>query len=141
MSGDADEAPLTDEDYRLLARFRHALRAFLRFSEQAARDAGLTPAEHQLLLAVKGHPSGAPAPLSDVAEMLQLKRHSVVELVDRAAANGLLTRRADPEDRRRALLELTHEGEACLRDLSVLHRAELRRFDLEMREVLGELER
>jgi DNA-binding MarR family transcriptional regulator len=127
-------------EYRALAQFRHALRKFVRFSEEAVRAAGLTPAQHQLLLAVKGHNGpGAPS-ASDVAEALQLRLHSAVELIHRAEAAGLLTRRADSTDARRHLLALTPSGEAYLAALSRLHREELRRFRTEMMAVLRELE-
>ena len=72
---------LTDSDYRTLAEFRHALRVFLRFSEDAARQEGLTPNQHQLLLAIRGFPGDGPPTIGDVAEHLQLQHHSVVELV------------------------------------------------------------
>ena len=134
------DAPLTNADYQLLARFRYALRTFQRFSEQSARDAGLTPAQHQLLLAVKGYPDGDLPPLAEVADMLQLKLHSAGELVDRAVANGLVARHVDPEDRRRALIQLTPKGERRLRELTMLHRDELQRFKLEMNAVLHELD-
>jgi DNA-binding MarR family transcriptional regulator len=132
--------PLSDYDYESLARFRHALRRFLAFSEEAARGAGLTPAQHQLLLAVRGHASGAPS-TSDVAEALQVKLHSATELVQRAEVNGLLRRTSDPTDARRAVLRLTPEGERQLATLSLVHREELRRFRGEMNEVLRELDR
>lgn len=132
--------PLSDREYRSLAEFRYALRTFLRFSEDAARAAGLTPAQHQLLLAIRGHPAdGAPA-TTDVADRLQLKLHSTVELVARAEANGLVVRLHDDGDARRALLALTPDGEAKLAELSVLHRRELRKFREEMRDVLHELD-
>jgi len=132
--------PLSDADYRALARFRHALRTFQRFSEDAARAADLTPAQHQLLLAIRGHDrEGAPS-LSEVAERLQLKLHSAGELVDRAAANGLVERWPDLFDARRALLGLTPAGEEKLAELSLLHRDELRRFRQEMNDVLRELD-
>lgn len=134
------DAPLTTADYQLLARFRYALRTFLRFSEQSARDADLTPAQHQLLLAVKGYPGGGRVPLTDVADMLKLKLHSAGELVDRAVANDLVTRSVDPNDRRRALVALTVRGDQRLDELTVLHRDELRRFKQEMNAVLRELD-
>lgn len=140
MSRRPADAPLTTADYQLLARFRFALRTFLRFSEQSARNAGLTPAQHQLLLAVKGFPTGEPPALTDVADMLQLKLHSAGELVDRAVANGLVARLEDPEDRRRVLVQLTPDGEDHLRELTVLHHDELRRFKQEMNDVLRELD-
>ncbi|MCU1344676.1 MAG: MarR family transcriptional regulator [Acidimicrobiia bacterium] len=133
--------PLSNSDYRTLARFRYALRTFMRFSEDAARAAGLTPSQHQLLLAIRGFPGSDPPAMADVAELLQLRLHSAGELVDRAVANGLVVRIADDADHRRVLLTLTTEGEAKLAQLSVLHREELRRFRAEMNEVLQELER
>jgi DNA-binding MarR family transcriptional regulator len=137
MSRRAPE-PLTDADYRVLARFRFALRVFLRFSENAARQAGLTPKQHQLLLVVRGFPDGAPT-ISDVAEWLQLRHHSVVELVDRAAEADLLVRQTDEQDRRRQRLALTPKGVEVLGSLTATHKDELRRFRQEMAEVLREL--
>jgi DNA-binding MarR family transcriptional regulator len=131
---------LSQTDYETLARFRHALRVFLRFSEEAARAEGLTPTQHQLLLSVKGHPGPGPPSISDVAEALQLRVHSAVELVQRAAAAGLVHRRVDPGDGRRQLVDLTPTGERHLMHLSLLHRAELRRFRTEMFDVLCELD-
>jgi DNA-binding MarR family transcriptional regulator len=125
-------APITTADYQALARFRRALRAFLHFSEQAARAAGLTPAQHQLLLAVKGTESERPPTIGDVADSLKLRHHSAVELVDRAVAAGLLTRENDRHDARRQRLVLTSRGEQLLAALSTLHRQELRRFNQEM---------
>jgi DNA-binding MarR family transcriptional regulator len=134
--------PLTDREYRSLAQFRHALRVFQRFSEEAARAEGLTPSQHQLLLAVRGWDGeGAQAPsTSDLADALQLKLHSVVELVQRAEAAGLVERSVDPVDGRRQLVALTPLGSKKLASLSLLHRDELRRFRAEMVDVLRELE-
>jgi DNA-binding MarR family transcriptional regulator len=127
-----------DADYRALARFRFALRVFLRFSEDAARAVGLTPNQHQLLLAIRGYPGGAPA-ISEVAEWLQLRHHSTVELVDRAVESGLVVRQVDLEDRRRQRLALTARGAELVAALSASHRDELRRFRDEMNDVLREL--
>src|SRR3954469_19850568 len=103
---------LTDRDYRTLATFRHALRVFIRFSEDAARAKGLTPNQHQLLLAIRGF-SGADRPtIGDAAESLQLQHHSVVELVDRAVDAGLVTRQVDRNDRRRQRLPPPRGGAA-----------------------------
>ena len=129
--------PLTDAEYHALATFRGALRVFVRFSEDAARAAGITPNQHQLLLAIRGakeNPS-----ISDLAEWLQLRHHSTVELVDRAVLAGLVDRRADHHDKRRQRLVLTARGERILSSLSEAHRDELRRFREEMGEVLREL--
>jgi len=130
-------APLTDAEYRVLGRFRVALRIFLRFSEEAARGAGVTPNQHQLLLAIRS--SLAPPTIGDVAYALQLRHHSTVELVDRAVDARLVAREPDPDDRRRQRLVLTREGERVLASLSATHREELRRFREEMAEVLREL--
>ena len=130
--------PLTNAEYRVLARFRFALRVFLRFSEEAARDAGLTPNQHQLLLAIRGFPQEAPT-ITDLAEWLQLRHHSTVELIDRAVDADLVARHADPDDGRRQRLVLTNRGEQLLASLSATHKEELRRFQREMAAVLREL--
>jgi len=134
-----DPAPLTDSDYQTLARFRYALRVFLRFSEEAARAEGLTPAQHQLLLAVRGHPGEESPSVGDLAEVLQSRTHSVVGLVDRAEEAGLVVSERDAADTRRRLVSVTPEGEAVLARLSDLHRRELRRFRAEMARLLDEL--
>lgn len=132
-------SPISHREYVALARFRHALRVFQRFSEDAARSAGVTPAQHQLVLAIKGWPDADAPSVSDIADRLQLRNHSTVELVQRAEQAGLVTTRADAEDHRRQLLEVTPRGEELLASLSTLHRNELRRFRTEMNDVLGEL--
>ena len=124
---------LSEGDYRALADFRHALRVFLRFSEDAARNAG-----HQLLLAVRGFGAGDPD-ITELADRLQLKHHSVVEVIARATRAGLVRAVVDPTDRRRQRIVLTEAGAAVLADLSVVHRDELRRFRDEMGDILREL--
>lgn len=132
------ERPLTDDEYRSLAQFRFALRRFLAFSEDAARAQGLTPAQHQLLLTVRGaEATGSTPSLSDVAEQLHIRLHSAGELVGRAVEHGLVERRPDPDDARRVLVTTTIEGRTRLEELSILHRRELRRFRTEMNDVLG----
>jgi DNA-binding MarR family transcriptional regulator len=131
--------PLSQSEYRSLARFRHALRVFQRFSEDAARATGITPAQHQLLLAVKGWDGDGPPTVTDIAELLQLKHHSTVELVQRAKAAKLVETNIDATDGRRHLTDLTALGETLLTSLSLQHRDELRRFRNEMNDVLREL--
>lgn len=130
---------LDDREYRALASFRHALRVFLRFSENAARAEGVTPAQHQLLLAIRGHSSYPAVSISDLAEVLQVKNHSAVGLVDRSDAAELTSSVADPADARRRLVSLTSDGEAVLQRLSDQHRHELRSFRDEMGALLREL--
>lgn len=133
--------PLTDRQYRSLAQFRHALRVFLRFSELAARDAGLTPAQHQLLLAVRGWGEPDPPAVGELAEVLQTEPHSTLELARRAERMGLVRLVQDPADRRQQRVTLTATGEAKLAELSAAHRTELRRFRVEMDRILDELDR
>lgn len=123
-----DDGKLTAVDYENLLEFRTSLRKFLHWSEARARDAGLTPAQHQLLLAVKGHPGGDPPTVGDVADYLLLRHHSAVELIDRAEAAGLVQRARDDGDGRIIRIRLTAEGEARLRQLSTAHLDELRRL-------------
>jgi DNA-binding MarR family transcriptional regulator len=115
-------------DYESLLAFRTGLRRFLHWSEQQARDAGLTPAQHQLLLAVKGHPGTQPPTVGDLAEYLLLRHHSTVELIDRAEAGGLVERWRDPDDARVIRVRLTAAAETRLSQLSGTHLAELRRL-------------
>jgi len=118
---------LRDGDYRALARFRHLIRRFLAFSEEAARGSGLQPQQHQLLLAVKGLPEGTSPTVGALAWQLQLRHHSVVELSDRLVGLGFAVRRRNPDDHREVWIGITPKGERVLRKLSVIHREELRR--------------
>jgi len=118
---------LTARDYRALAEFRHALRQFLAFSEEAAAKAGLTPAQHQALLAIKGMPAEGQVSVGELAQWLGVRHHSCVGLVERLVALGLIAKQADPADRRRVFLQLTAKAERKLAALSAAHRDELRR--------------
>ena len=118
---------LNDHDYAALAEFRHSLRSFLAFSEQAARKAGLTPQQHQALLAVRGLGTEKGVTVGELAGRLLLKHHTTVGLVDRLVRADLLRRTPDEEDRRRALLSLTPKANRALKALSAIHLAEIRR--------------
>src|SRR5215469_12255957 len=113
-------------DYQAIAELRYQIRRFLRFSEDAARTAGLEPQQHQLLLAVKGMPGGRAARISDLAERLQIQHHSAVELVDRLAARGLASRTLGEDDRREVYVQLSPRGEHILGGLTLHHKNELR---------------
>ena len=121
----ADER-LTVAEYRALADIRCQLRRFLRFSEDAARGAGLEPQHHQVLLALRGMPDGTAATIGVLADRLQLRHHTMVELIDRMAARNLVRRRPGTTDRRQVVVRLTPRGERVLPRLSLAHRAELR---------------
>jgi DNA-binding MarR family transcriptional regulator len=123
----------TDEDYRRLLELRTGLRRFLRWSGQEAEAAGVTPAQHQLLLAIRGHGDGRGPTVGDVAGHLLLRHHSAVGLVDRAEAAGLVVRTADPENPSAVRLGLTEEGARRLEALSELHLAELEHLAPTMR--------
>ena len=111
--------------YRSLSEFRHQVRCFLRFSEDAARAHGLEPQQHQLLLAIKGLPRGKASTIGELAERLQIRHHSAVDLVNRLAKSGRIVKESGTKDRRQVLVRLTPEGESILRDLSVEHQMEL----------------
>lgn len=133
------ERPLTDRDFQALARFRSGLRHFLAFSEQAAVDEGVTPQQHQLLLAVRGYAGDGEPSVTDLADLLGRRRNSTVELIDRAEAHRLVTTHHDPDDRRRRLVRLTPEGRGLIERLAAIHRSELQRFRADMAQVLDEL--
>jgi DNA-binding MarR family transcriptional regulator len=118
-------ADLTAADYARLLQFRSALRRFLHWSEEQARAAGLTPAQHQLLLAIKGHEGAEGPTIGEAAEYLALRHHSAVGLVDRAERAGLVERKRDPDDHRVIHLRLTAAGEERIRLLSEAHLREL----------------
>lgn len=120
------EHPLTLADYQALAEVRYQIRRFVHFSEQASRTAGLEPQQHQLMLALKGLPKGVRPRIGELAERLQIRHHSTVELVNRLSTAGHVRRHRAGEDRREVLLSLTPSGEKILKELSLHHRAELR---------------
>ena len=115
----------TREDFQHLLAFRSSLRRFERWSENQARQAGLTHVQHQLLVAVKGHPGGAPPTVRDLAGYLLLRHHSTVELVDRAELAGFVQRAADSSDGRLVRVRLTDRGERILNELTPAHLVEL----------------
>lgn len=119
---------MTEKDYARLLGFRTELRRFLHWSEEQARASGLTPAQHQLMLAVKGHADPAGPTIGDVAGYLTLRHHSAVELVDRAEKAGLVERHRDDADHRVIRLSLTADGEERIQRLSRLHLDELRQL-------------
>ena len=126
---------LKTSDYRHLLEVRTGLRRFLHWSEEQARSAGLTPAQHQLLLAVRGHPGDRPPTIGDLADHLLMQHHGAVQLVDRAAAAGLVTRERDGADHRVVRLTLTPEGSRILESLAARHLDELRRVGLSFGEI------
>lgn len=123
---------LSQADYARLLALRTGLRHFERWSAQAAQDAGLTPAQHQLMLAIRGHSDQAGPTIGEAADYLLLQHHSAVGLVDRAEAAGLVRRLRDEEDHRVVRLHLTPKGARCLERLSALHLQELDRLALNL---------
>ena len=126
---------LRDVDYRALAAFRSALRRFLRASAERARAIGVSAQQHQLLLAIKGSAADRPPFMGELAEALQVRPHTVVGLVDRAATAGLAKRVAARGDRRHVGVALTVRGERVLARLTEGNRVELGR----LRELLGKV--
>jgi DNA-binding MarR family transcriptional regulator len=114
-------ARLTQQDFERLLEFRVTLRRFQRWSEDQARAAGLTHVQHQLLVAIKGHPESEPPTIGDLAGYLLLRPHSAVELVDRAEAAGLVRRTPDRDDGRVVRVQLTEAGEEILQKLTRAH--------------------
>jgi DNA-binding MarR family transcriptional regulator len=133
------ERKLTYQDFESLAEFRRLIRRFLHFSEQAARNTGLEPKQHQLLLALKGLPGNVRPRVAEVAQRLHIQHHSAVELINRLEAAGFVRRQRAAEDRREVLLYLTPHGEKVLQQLSLDHREELRSQGPELLESLQQL--
>jgi DNA-binding MarR family transcriptional regulator len=123
-------------DYAALLAFRTAIRRFVRWSERQAEQAGLTPAQHQLMLAIRGHDHELGPTIGDVADYLLLRHHSVVELVNRAQAAGLVVRERDPDDARVVRLQLTRDGAKRLDSLTELHVDELRQLGPLLRDIV-----
>jgi DNA-binding MarR family transcriptional regulator len=130
---------LTQDNYQVLAEFRYALLKFLAFSEAAAKEAGLSPKQHQALLAIKGS-DGSLMSVQQLADRLIIQHNSAVELVDRLVESKLVTRVRDPRDGRRAQIGLTPKAEQLLLALSAAHFKELRTIRPIFLTMLGQLE-
>jgi DNA-binding MarR family transcriptional regulator len=135
-----DLRDLEDADYQRLLKFRTDLRRFLHWSEEQAEKAGLTAAQHQLLLSVRGHDGAQGPTIGDVAGYLMLRHHSAVGLVDRAVKAGMVERREDAGDRRVVRLRLTPLGQRTLQQLSALHLEEIQRLAPRIQEISQGLE-
>jgi DNA-binding MarR family transcriptional regulator len=135
-----DHDGITDADYRSLLTLRDGLRRFLHWSAQQAESAGLTAAQHQLLLVIRAHDGPTGPTIGDVADHLLLRHHSAVELVDRAVEAGVVRRRTDPDDLRAVRLVLTRRGERALAQLSTLHLEELHRLGADLAPLWAGLE-
>ena len=118
-----------EPDYPALLAFRTALRRFNHWSESQAEAAGLTHAQHQLLLAIKGHADRRGPTIGEAADYLLLRHHSAVELVNRAQAAGFVERVKDADDGRIVRLRLCESGERAILALTQLHVDELRQLE------------
>lgn len=132
----SDTSSITQEEYEVLAEFRYTLRRFMSFSENAAKEVGITPQQHQALLAIKGFPGREQITIHELAQRLQIKHHSTVGLVNRLEAENLITRSPGRDDRRKVFISLTEHGLSILKKLSDIHRAELRRLSPQLRLLL-----
>ena len=123
---------LTREQYRELAEFRRQIRRFLHFSEITAKEHGVEPQQHQLLLAVHGLPEDVKPTIGEIASRLFIRHHSAVELVNRLERTGAIARHPGTDDKREVLIRLAPAGRAILRKLALAHRDELERTGPEL---------
>ncbi len=130
---------LSKADYEALAAFRHALRRFAAFSDEAARRAGLTPQQHQALLAIRGAPGRDSLSVGEIAAHLLIRPHSAVELVDRLVELGHAERHPDPQDSRRVQVTLTARAKATLHELSAAHLEELAGIHSALKRLLAQV--
>lgn len=134
------DSDLNSAQYRALAEFRFRIRRFVRFSEDAARAAGLEPHQHQLLLAVKGYAGEGEGPtIGYLAEQLQIKHNSAVELLGRMSEGKLIRREPGTSDRRQVIVRLTSTGERLLQKLTEEHLAEIQETGPELVEALEQI--
>jgi DNA-binding MarR family transcriptional regulator len=135
----AAKTKITKAHYETLAEFRYALRKFLHFSEAAAQAVGLTPQQHQAMLAIKGFPGRDEVTIGELAERLQIKHHSAVGLANRLVAENYVRRVTNQKDRRQVCLALTPRGESILERLSATHREQLHRLGPQINRLLKTL--
>jgi DNA-binding MarR family transcriptional regulator len=131
--------PVAKADYETLAALRYDIRRFLRFSEEAAHAAGLTPRHYQALLAIKGFPRRERVTIGELADQLQVAHHSAVGLVNRLTSKNLVEREYGQEDRRNVYVKLSREGSKLMGKLSEAHRREISRISPHLRQVLESL--
>jgi DNA-binding MarR family transcriptional regulator len=131
------DSDLTIDRYRDLAEFRRQIRRFLHFSELTAKEHGIEPQQHQLLLAVHGLPDGTSPTIREIASKLFIQHHSAVELVDRLEIAGAIARHPGTQDKREVWVRLTPAGRAILRKLALAHRTELERSGPELAQALN----
>lgn len=134
-----DPAALNSSDYTALGEFRFRIRHFLHFSESAARQEGLEPQQHQLLLAVRSLEGANGPTIGELADHLLIRHHSAVGLIDRMEERGLIQRVRANDDRRQVQVRLTELGAEKIERLSVTHRAELRNSGPALVEALSAL--
>lgn len=133
----SSEGDLSPDQYRDLAEFRRQIREFLYFSEATAKEHGIEPQQHQLLLAVHGLPPGVRPTIREIASRLFIQHHSAVELVNRLEVTGAIARHPSPADRREVCVKLTPAGRTVLRRLALAHRTELERSGPELARTLN----
>ncbi len=141
MAEETPRAHLKEEDYKLLADFRYALRQFLRFSEETAYSVGLTPQKYQTLLVIRGFPEPDRVSISDLAERLQIRHHSVVGIIDRLEEQGLVTRQQNEEDRRVVCLRLTPRGKELVEEIASRNTGRLKDLQPQLVSLLEQLAR
>jgi DNA-binding MarR family transcriptional regulator len=129
---------MTEPDYPALLRFRTTLRRFLQWSEQQAAAAGLSPGQHQLLLAVRGHEDARGPTIGEIADYLLVRHHSAVELVGRTEKAGYVQRQRDPQDGRVVRVQLTPQGAATISTLAAAHQTELRTLQTMLRTLVDD---
>ncbi|MGZ3377239.1 MAG: MarR family winged helix-turn-helix transcriptional regulator [Phenylobacterium sp.] len=140
-SGRRRTARLSDAEYAALGQFRWSMRQFLQFSEEGAREQGISSQQHQALLAIRSHPGSEPLTIGGLAERLFIKNHSALELVARMAENGLVERSASPDDRRRVLLRILPRGAEILETISLRNLGQLNETAEILAEILATLRR
>jgi len=118
-------AALSKADFESRSEFRYRLTCFLRFGEQIAQAEGITFAHYLLLLHTKGMPGRSWALVGELAQRLQLRQHSAVELVSRCEAAGLVERRRSQQDRREVQIHLTRAGQRALQRIAAAQTEEL----------------
>jgi DNA-binding MarR family transcriptional regulator len=116
---------VTPAEYQALAEFRYQIRAFLTFSDQAVRSAGIEKQQYQFMLAIKGMPDGMRPRMRDLSNRMLIQHHSAVELANRLEAGGFIRRERSADDKREVLLTVTPKGERVLNKLALNHHQEL----------------
>lgn len=102
------------EGEKTLVEFWSCVQHFLDVRRQAGLRAGLSSAQYEMLLAVRGFREPGEPYITAVAKQLVIRQRVAARVVKRLMGQGLLHARPSAADRRTHILQLTAKGKRLL---------------------------